>query len=98
MTKIRKTTEIKTILEEREKNYGDFVTRANVTMALKLIIHDHIRTHSKEDIITGDQLEALDMICSKIGRIINGNPNHIDSWIDIAGYAKLVSDRLENNK
>ena len=26
---------------------------------------------------------------------MNGDPNYADSWIDIAGYAKLVSDRLE---
>ena len=98
MSKIKKNTEISKILEERGKDYGSFTTRANITMQLKLAIHDHIRTYSKEDIITADQLEALDMICSKIGRIVNGNPNHIDSWIDIAGYAKLISDRLEQNK
>ena len=42
-----------------------------------------------------DQIEALDMIASKIARVVNGNPNHIDSWIDIAGYATLVADRLQ---
>jgi hypothetical protein len=31
----------------------------------------------------------------KIGRIVNGNPDAVDHWIDIAGYAKLISDRLE---
>jgi hypothetical protein len=44
-----------------------------------------------------DQLQALDMIVTKIGRILTGNPSHLDSWIDIAGYAKLVSDRLQGN-
>jgi len=34
------------------------------------------------------------MIAHKIGRILNGDPNYADSWIDIAGYAKLVADRL----
>ncbi len=24
-----------------------------------------------------------------------GDPNYADSWVDIAGYAKLVADRLE---
>jgi len=42
-----------------------------------------------------DQAEALDMIFSKIARILNGDPNHLDSWTDIAGYATLVADRLE---
>jgi hypothetical protein len=34
------------------------------------------------------------MIAHKIGRILNGDPNYADSWIDIAGYAQLVADRL----
>jgi hypothetical protein len=42
-----------------------------------------------------DQIEALDMIASKIARIVNGNPDHVDSWVDIAGYAQLVADRLQ---
>lgn len=42
-----------------------------------------------------DQREALEMIAHKIGRILNGDPNYADSWADIAGYAKLVADRLE---
>ena len=45
--------------------------------------------------LDNDQLEALDMIVHKIARIVNGDPNYSDSWVDIAGYAKLVSDRLE---
>jgi hypothetical protein len=34
------------------------------------------------------------MICHKIGRIVNGDPDYFDSWIDVAGYAQLVADRL----
>jgi len=44
-----------------------------------------------------DQREALDMICHKIARIVNGNPDYADSWTDIAGYATLVAERLEND-
>jgi hypothetical protein len=44
--------------------------------------------------LAADQQEALDMICHKIGRIVNGDPNYADSWVDIAGYATLVADRL----
>ena len=96
MTKAqKKQDQISQILDERGSRYGDFVNRANITMSLKLFIHEHIKVHNKEDVITADMLEALDMICSKIGRIVNGDPTYIDSWIDIAGYAKLVSDRLQ---
>ena len=42
-----------------------------------------------------DQREALEMIAHKIARIVNGDPNYADSWVDIAGYATLVADRLQ---
>lgn len=45
-----------------------------------------------------DQKEALSMIFSKIARILNGDPDHIDSWHDIAGYATLVEDRLRKEQ
>jgi hypothetical protein len=38
------------------------------------------------------------MICHKISRIANGDPNYADSWDDIAGYAKLVSDYIAGLK
>jgi len=33
----------------------------------------------------------------KLSCIVNGNPDKVDSWVDIAGYATLVSDRLQGN-
>lgn len=35
------------------------------------------------------------MICHKLARIVNGDPGYSDSWRDIAGYAMLVSNRLD---
>lgn len=83
---------IDSILEERGKRYGKFVDHAQVTQNLKDTIHDALNGHNKY--LTADQQEALDMICHKIGRIVNGDPDYADSWDDIAGYAKLVGDRL----
>jgi len=44
-----------------------------------------------------DQWEALEMIVHKIGRIVNGDPDVTDHWVDIAGYATLIAERLEGN-
>ena len=38
--------------------------------------------------------EALDMILHKIGRIVAGDATFKDHWVDIAGYATLVADRV----
>lgn len=46
--------------------------------------------------LAADQKEALEMIAHKVGRILNGDPNYDDSWIDIAGYATLVAKRLNS--
>jgi hypothetical protein len=44
-----------------------------------------------------DELEAMHMIVNKIARIYNGDNHYSDSWRDIAGYATLVADRLDND-
>lgn len=86
-------TNVDTVLTERGGRYGPFTGHAQVTQDLKEIIYTALQVRRKE--LAPDQYEALDMICHKIGRIVNGDPNYADSWVDIAGYAKLVSDRLE---
>ena len=91
----KKQDQISQILDERGSRYGSFEKHANLTMKLKIAIEEHISKYRVEPILTADQYEALHMICHKIGRIVNGDPNYADSWIDIAGYAKLVSDRLQ---
>jgi hypothetical protein len=45
--------------------------------------------------LQADQQLALELICLKAGRILTGAPDHIDNWIDIAGYSTLVADRLK---
>jgi len=86
------STDITATLEERGSRYGKFTGHAEITMALKRMISSHAA--ARGCVLADDQQEALDMICHKVGRIINGDPNYADSWIDIAGYAQLVADRL----
>lgn len=90
-------TDINVMLAERGSRYGKFEGHAVITQNLK----DTMRMFFKEGQDTApwhhlakDQREALEMIAHKIGRILNGDPDYIDSWDDIAGYAKLVADRL----
>lgn len=87
--------EIDTILDERGKRYGDFLGHAAVTQQIKNVVFMHLYHRGKS--LNSDQQEALDMIAHKIGRIVNGDPDYADSWVDIAGYAKLVADRLQGD-
>lgn len=84
---------IEKTLEERGNRYGTFTGHAEVTQGLKRFMANELAKRNK--VLADDQWEALEMVAHKIGRIINGDPDYADSWIDIAGYAKLVADRLE---
>lgn len=83
------TTE--TLIADRGERYGRFSTHALITQSLKTCMAQTPNWEQLDD----DQKEALEMIAHKIGRILNGDPAYADSWADIAGYAKLVENRLE---
>ena len=84
---------IEVVLIARGNRYGIFTGHAHVTQDLKRVVRLHLVARDKR--LADDQQEAIYMIMHKIGRIVNGDANYDDSWIDIAGYAKLVADRLK---
>ena len=86
-------TDVDAILDERAATYGSFSTQAAIAQSIKEDIR--VALNARGRVLSPDQHEALDMIAGKIARIVNGNPTYVDSWIDIAGYATLVADRLQ---
>jgi hypothetical protein len=82
--------DINHLLGERGLLYGPFLGHATITQNIKAAMHNS----ANWDTLSPDQAEALDMIANKIGRILNGNPDYADSWVDIVGYAQLIIDRL----
>ena len=88
-------TSVDTVLNDRAKDYGKFIEGAEIMQMLKRLVHNYIEARGTQ--LAFDQREAIDMIIHKLGRIINGNPDKVDSWRDVAGYATLVADRLEGN-
>ena len=83
---------IEKILKEREITHGGFPIKATTIQVFKNIMRG---TERWKDLSFAQQ-EALDMIMTKVGRILHGNPNEPDHWLDIIGYTKLISDELEN--
>ena len=84
--------EVDATLDARAVEYGKFIEGAEVMQMLKRVVLNALNNRDKT--LAHDQAEAMDMIIHKIGRIINGNPDVVDHWLDIAGYAQLVADRL----
>ena len=62
------------ILEERGTRYGEFEDQSFLSQALKYIMR-----HGGWDRLGDDQKEALEMMAVKMARILNGDPDHIDS-------------------
>lgn len=85
-------TNINEILKERGNNYGSFDSHSNIAQSLKSVMRS---TYNWSE-LDNDMKEALEMVAHKVARILNGDPMYPDSWVDIAGYAKLVADRLED--
>lgn len=81
---------IEDVLKERGSRYGAFKGHAQITQELKELL----RGYDGWGRLSYSQQEALEMIAHKIGRILNGDPNDADSWVDVAGYAQLIVNDL----
>lgn len=77
-------------LKERGEQYGSYAVAAGIVQGFKRVAQSS-RQWADMD---ADQKESIELIFTKLGRILNGNPNHKDSWHDIAGYAQLIERRL----
>jgi hypothetical protein len=82
------------LLNTRAKTHGDYDSMARRAQYLK----ESFRTSSNWDSLTVGQKEALELIATKIARILSGNPHEADHWRDIAGYARLVEKGLMNHE
>lgn len=78
------------LLVERQKTHGSFERNANISQELK--------SHFKSLGLMPDKAvhrEALDMIALKLSRILSGQANYKDHWLDISGYAKLAMEACD---
>lgn len=83
--------DVRTILNERRNQHGRLTDHARVCQAMKRAMRDSLGW----ELLADDMKEAADMIVHKLARTLSGNPNYIDHYRDIAGYAQLVVDRLQ---
>ena len=71
------------LIAERGKTHGNFDRAAGCAQRMKFLIWSY------GDHLSYAQKEALDMIATKMARILAGDASHADHWDDIAGYAML---------
>ena len=78
-------------LNDREAVYGDYQTTAICSQSIKGYMRQSYKWPGMRLVLN----ESLDMIAVKLARILTGDPNHVDTWHDIAGYAQLAADYIE---
>ena len=81
---------IEEVLEKRQATYGSFTKNAEISQMMKYFMAQD--TNYKQMPLA--HREALEMIVHKIARIVNGDFNYIDNWIDICGYSQLVIEEI----
>ena len=78
-------------LAERGAVYGRFQDHATISQSIKRAM----RATPGWQELPDDMRESLEMLAHKVARILNGNPDYVDSWHDVSGYATLVEKRLK---
>jgi hypothetical protein len=81
------------LLAERGKQHGDYAHQSTIAQGLKGIM----RSSPGWEKLTHPQRDNLEMIATKISRILAGDPNHPDHWDDLAGYPRLIARIIENS-
>ncbi|MBV1702611.1 MAG: hypothetical protein KGQ46_12400 [Hyphomicrobiales bacterium] len=71
------------LIAARGETHGNFDRAASCAQRMKFLISNY------GDDLSCAQKEALQMIATKMARILVGDASHADHWDDIAGYAML---------
>lgn len=82
---------IDSIITEREKTHGDYKEVARTAQQIK----DIMRSGSGWNSINIECKESLELIATKIARIVNSGCGKNESMIDISGYAELARRSFE---
>lgn len=83
--------EINDILDQRQKTHGNFEKVARLDTELFSTFNTYLYSS-----LSDEQYCAIKMILHKIARIGCGNPEFIDHWQDIIGYAQLIINGIKD--
>jgi len=85
---------IEKTLKERKSRYGDFKENAECSQALKEVM----RAFPGWERLSDSQKESLELNATKDSRIITGDCDWKDNWVDKEGYCRLIVKELEGNE
>jgi len=82
---------IEKILKERQSQHGNFSDNAKLSQLLKMMVRGN---EFQWNNLEFEQQEGIDNILQKISRLITGGGNHVDTVVDIQGYARLMEKEM----
>lgn len=80
--------DMKMLINIRAQTHGDWREQSHHSQMLKTAMGLDMNASLRPD-----EREALELICVKISRILNGDAHLEEHWRDIAGYATLAADQ-----
>jgi hypothetical protein len=82
-------------IRDRDNQYGNYEVQAKLAQTIK---QTFVMPGEVHVMLPPDMRESLEMIATKISRILCGNCDNPDNWHDIAGYATLIENRLRKQQ
>ena len=82
------------LLKDKEATHGVFDDMAALAQTVKAIM----RRGRNWESLPNPSKEALEMIATKIARILNGDASEAEHWNDVAGYARLRANAFSSNQ
>lgn len=73
----------------RDARYGDYAEEAALADMVMNLLTD------RGERLLPYQRQAIRMIATKLSRLVSGDSNWLDGWVDIAGYSILVARQLK---
>ena len=86
--------EVHKILQQRGSTYGDFAELAEFEQVVK----DIFKSRDNWWNLKPFQRTAIEMIIHKLARIMNGNVDYKDNYVDICGYCQLVLNEIKKQE
>lgn len=79
------------LIDSRQGTHGEFMENSRATWEIMRVL----QAERNWAVLPDNMKHAMYMIAHKMARIVAGNPEERDHWMDIAGYATLVEQRIE---
>ncbi|RLA58556.1 MAG: hypothetical protein DRQ78_11810 [Epsilonproteobacteria bacterium] len=83
-------------LEERGTVYGDFEGNLYLRQQMMAAINARYEAVNGKD-LSNEQRHLFQDVIAKLARLA-ATPDHLDSWHDLAGYATLIEEVVQNEK